>query len=329
LLVIYGHSYHLGSFYPARQDVIEWLMPGFSAGSFAVYVFFAISGYLVTASLLRNPGFWRYLRHRFQRLYPAYLACLLLCVFVLGPAFTTVSAGSYFGAGSQAWQFLLENLNPVTLAWQLPGVFAHNPASTAVNGSLWSLGLEVRWYAYLGVLALLGVVKRRWLFTAVGLAFLGFAAWEGFQGKPDELGYRALSMVFMAGALLAQWRERVRVSHLGMAGFVLACVLAFDTRAFFPLAVAAICYGSYWLAYCVPTLPWPKRIDYSYGLFLYGFPVQQSLLAWWPGLEPLPLCALAVALALGLAAVSWHLIERRVLTGKIGQTYLSATAADK
>ena len=311
-LVLYGHSYHLSAWHPPQMDWIEALMPRFSAGSFAVYVFFAISGYLVTASLLRKPGFWRYVRHRFRRLYPAYLACLLLSVLLLGPLFTTLPLRDYFAGGSQAWQYLLANLNPVTLAWDLPGVFAHNPVPNTVNGSLWSLGLEVRWYAYLGLLALLGVVARRWLFTAVALAFLAFAAWEGLQGKPDPLGYRALSMVFMAGALVANWRERVRVSHLGMVAFVLACVLAHDTRAFFPLAVAATSYGSYWFAYALPPLNWPRHIDYSYGLFLYGFPVQQSLLALWPGLEPLPFFALAAPLALVPAALSWHLLEKKI-----------------
>lgn len=295
------------------MDIVEATMPGFSAGSLAVYVFFAISGFLVAASLLRNPGLWRYGRNRFKRLYPAYLACLLLTVFLLGPAFTTLPLRDYFGAGSGAWAHLLENLNPVTLSWQLPGVFAGNPYPHAVNGSLWSLGLEVRWYAYLGALALLGVVARRWLFTIVALAFLAYAAWEGLQGKPDPLGYRALSMVFMAGALLAQWREQVRVSHLGLAALVLGCVLAHGTSAFFPLVVVATSYASYWFAYLLPVLPWPKQVDYSYGLFLYGFPVQQCLLALWPGLGPVSLCALATALSLALAAASWHVLEQPLL----------------
>jgi peptidoglycan/LPS O-acetylase OafA/YrhL len=120
----------------------------------------------------------------------------------------------------------------------------------------------------------------------------------------------------MAGALVATWRERVRVSHLGMAAFVLACVLAHDTRAFFPLAVAATSYGSYWFAYALPPLNWPRHIDYSYGLFLYGFPVQQALLAFWPRLEPLPFLALATPLALLCAAFSWHVIESRKWGGK-------------
>ena len=95
-----------------------------------------------------------------------------------------------------------------------------------------------------------------------------------------------------------------------MAACVAACILAQGTRAFFPLAVAAIAFGSYWFAYALPALRWPKHIDYSYGLFLYGFPVQQMLLAHWPQLGPLQLFALAAPLALLLAALSWHLIEK-------------------
>ena len=74
--------------------------------------------------------------------------------------------------------------------------------------------------------------------------------------------------------------------------------------------MATIAYGSYWFAYCLPALRWPKRIDYSYGLFLYGFPVQQGLLSQWPTLGPWQLFALATPVALLLAAVSWHLLER-------------------
>jgi peptidoglycan/LPS O-acetylase OafA/YrhL len=312
LLVVFGHSYRLSGAYPSRVDFIEWLLPGFYAGNFAVYVFFAISGFLVTASVLRKPGFRRYAWHRFRRIYPAYLLCILLSVCVLGPMFTTLPLREYFASGSTAWHYLAQNLSPVTLAWDLPGVFAHNPVANTVNGSLWSLGLEVRWYAYLGVLLLVGVVSRRWLFTLVAIAFLGFASWEAMQGKPDPLEFRALSMVFMAGALLAQWREVVRVSHIGMLAFVLACALSHGTRAFFPLAVAAIAYGSYWFAYALPAPRWPKHIDYSYGLFLYGFPVQQALLAAWPALGPLQLFALATPIALALAALSWHFVERKL-----------------
>ena len=222
--VIYGHSYPLTAHPLGQIDFVERWMPGFYAGILSVYFFFVISGYLVGAGLLRRPGFWRYVRNRFLRVYPAYLVCLLLTVLLLGPAFTTLPASNYFHA-RETWQYLLTNLSPITLAWNLPGVFAGNPYPHVVNGSLWSLGLEVRWYAYLGLLALLGVVSRRWLFTVVALAFLGFASWEALSGKPDPLSFRALSMVFMAAALLAQWRERVRVNHATLLALLLLCTL--------------------------------------------------------------------------------------------------------
>ena len=77
--------------------------------------------------------------------------------------------------------------------------------------------------------------------------------------------------------------------------------------------MATIVYGSYWFAYALPALRWPRHVDYSYGLFLYGFPVQQALLALNPHLGPLQLFALATPCALLLAAASWHLLEQRLI----------------
>ncbi|MEO8160172.1 MAG: acyltransferase [Arenimonas sp.] len=315
LLVIFGHSYRLSAHVAGQVDFVERWLPGFYAGSLAVYFFFAISGYLVTTGLLRKPGFWRYLRNRFLRVYPAYFACLLATVLVLGPAFTTLEIRDYFNS-TETWHYLRTNLSPITLAWKLPGVFAGNPDPGVVNGTLWSLGLEVRWYAYLGLLAMLGVVARRWLFTLVALAFLAFASWEGLQGKPDPLSFRALSMVFMGAALLAQWKHRIRVGHASFATLVLLCAVAHGTRWFFPAAVLAAGWFTLWVAYVLPPLRWPGKRDYSYGLFLYGFPVQQALVAAIPTLAPWQLFTLAAPIALLLAAISWHWLEQPMISFK-------------
>src|SRR5690606_5827986 len=73
--VIYGHCYALANNPDASVDIIATLMPGYYAGSLAVFAFFAISGYLVTRSLIRRPGTVRYIRNRSLRIYPAYLVC--------------------------------------------------------------------------------------------------------------------------------------------------------------------------------------------------------------------------------------------------------------
>ncbi len=63
----------------------------------------------------------------------------------------------------------------------------------------------------------------------------------------------------------------------------------------------------------LPQLRWPGGLDYSYGIFLYGFPAQQAVMAVWPSLSPLALCVASTALVLPFALGSWHLIERPLL----------------
>jgi len=318
LLVIYGHSYALSRHEPSETDVIEKLLPGFYAGNFAVYLFFAISGFMITLSLLRNPSVLRYARNRAARVFPAYVACLLMCVFVFGAAFTTLPIDEYLRADG-TWHYLSSNLLPITLSWELPGVFEGNAVAGTVNGTLWSLGLEVRWYAYLGLLAALTIVRRRRLFTAIALALVLFGAWEWWSGKPDTNGYRALSQTYLIAALCAQWRERILVSHWLMAGFVVIAAVAHGSRWFAPITVIGAIYLTFWAAYALPAMRWPAERDYSYGLFLYGFPVQQALVAWFPQIQPFVLFPVAAAGALMLAALSWHLIEYPVLNWKLRQ----------
>jgi peptidoglycan/LPS O-acetylase OafA/YrhL len=314
-LVLYSHSYALGFNPEQANDLIARIVPGVYGGMLAVHMFFAISGYLVTLSLLRHPGVLRYARHRFLRIYPAYLACLLGCVLILGPLLSTLPLRDYLSAPG-TWEHLRGNLIPISFVWVLPGVFESNPLPHIVNGSLWSLGLEVRWYFYFAVLAAFGVIRRRWAFSLVAAAVLLLGAWELHQGKPDPLGYRSLSQCFLLAALFAHWRESVRPSHLGIAAIVLLVFVTLGTPAFAATLVVGVVYGVLWCAYRLPAMRWPRDLDLSYGLFLYGYPVQQIIMSGFPTLSPMALCAAATAVAIAVAAGSWFLIERPALRWK-------------
>lgn len=324
-LVIYGHSYPLGNNVLEQKDVVHALLPGFSISRCAVFLFFAISGYLLTSSLQRHPSLLRYLRHRVLRIYPAYLVCLLACVLVLGAWFTTWPLADYFRA-PETWEHLRHNLKPTSFRWYLPGVFESNPYPGVVNGSLWSLGLEVRWYFWLGVLAALGLVRRRLAFTVVVGVWLGYTAWQTLEGVPDPLGYRALSQTFLLGAMAAQWGHHLRPSHtwalvalgllwLGRAGDWLNLAV--------PMAAVLL---TLWGAYRIPALRWRGDRDYSYGIFLYGFPAQQAAMAIWPTLSPMGLCVVSTLLVLPCAVASWHWVERPALRWK---RRASTTAAER
>ena len=311
-LVIYGHSYPLGNNVLEQKDLLHAWLPSYSISRCAVFLFFAISGYLLTSSLLRHPSVLRYAWHRMLRVYPAYLACLLLCVLALGAWFTSWPLADYFHA-PETWEHLRHNLKPTSFRWHLPGVFESNPYPGVVNGSLWSLGLEVRWYFWLGLLLVLGVVRRRRVFTAVVGSWLLYATWQTVQGVPDPLGYRALAQTFLLAALAAQWGQHLRPSHLWILAALVLLWLA-RTGDWIALAIPLVAVQfTLWAGYRLPRLRWPGSRDYSYGIFLYGFPVQQAVMATWPSLSPLALCAASTALVLPCALVSWHLIERPAL----------------
>lgn len=311
-LVIYGHSYPLGNNVLEQKDVLHAWLPGFSISRCAVFLFFAISGYLLTSSMLRHPSVLRYAWHRVLRIYPAYLVCLLLCVLALGACFTTWPLADYFLA-PETREHLRHNLMPTSFVWTLPGVFESNPYPGVVNGSLWSLGLEVRWYFWLGLLLALGMVRRRRAFTVVVGAWLLHAAWQSIQGVPDPLGYRALAQTFLLAALAAQWGRYLRPSHpWAMTALVLLWLARAGDWIAQAMPLVAVLF-TLWVAYRLPRLRWPGNRDYSYGIFLYGFPVQQAVMATWPSLSPTALCVVSTVLVLPLALASWHLVERPAL----------------
>jgi peptidoglycan/LPS O-acetylase OafA/YrhL len=309
--VLFGHSYDLTRHAGEVDPIARWL-PGFTAGTLAVYLFFTLSGYLLMLSLQKDRGVIRYVWHRTLRIIPAYWVMLLACVLLLGPVFTTLPLADYL-AHTDTWAYLRGNLLPLSFEWTLPGVFAENPLPGVINGSLWSLGLELRWYAYLGLLLAVGAVARRWVFTAVAVAFVAFAGWEWWIGKPDPLHYRALSVTFVVAALAAQWRHVLVLSVPVLLAGVAAAALASDSRWFGGLVTAVVMYGALFVTYRLPPSRWPTDRDYSYGLFLYGFPVQQTLLSLWPTIPPLALFGSASLIGLGLAAASWHLVEEPAL----------------
>lgn len=311
LLVIYGHSYDLSGA-PAEGDLVTRLLPGFKAGSLGVYVFFALSGFLLMRSLIARPELLRYLRHRALRILPAYWVCLLACVLLLGPTFSSLGAVDYF-RHPETWAHLSGNILPLSFVWGLPGVFTDHVFPEVVNGSLWSLGLELRWYGYLALLLALGLAQRRWAFSVVAVLFLAVAAAETLAGKPDPLHYRALSVVFVLGALWAHWWTWHRPRHSGLLACLALALLCHGSAWTGAANTLLVLYASLWAAYALPALPWSSRRDYSYGLYLYGFPVQQSLLALYPALSPLALCVWASLVALLLAWLSWHLVEQPML----------------
>ncbi|MGB4757334.1 MAG: acyltransferase, partial [Candidatus Methanoculleus thermohydrogenotrophicum] len=57
--------------------------------------------------------------------------------------------------------------------------------------------------------------------------------------------------------------------------------------------------------------------DFSYGMYIYHYPIQQALIQVSGNTLPLPtLCGLSFLLVLPLAFLSWHTIEKWALAAK-------------
>lgn len=311
LMVLWAHSY---AYLDRDTEPLARLLGGFDSGRFGVSLFFAISGFLITLALLRNDALPRYAWHRVLRVYPAYAVCLVVSVFVIGATFTTLPLREYFHH-PDTWSYFGSNWLPISLQWGLPGVFVGHPLSELVNGSLWSLGVEIRWYLFFALFSLFGLFRHRAMFTLVAALLIAHSIGRHGFAVTEFSTTSATTPLFLFGALAALWRDRLPLSGWILAllwGAAIACV---HTRAGASLLIVATVYLALWTAYATPVLKAPT-FDYSYGLFLYGAPVQQSLIALFPGMTPWPLFAAAFAITLPIAMLSWHFIEAPALRHK-------------
>lgn len=312
-LVIYGHAYAVTAD-PGQDLLLRWLSFKF-AGGIAVDVFFIISGFLIVASMQRNR-LRDYLAARALRILPALVVCVALCVLVLGPLFTTAA---HYWSDPETWRYLRVNIGLQRVLYTLPGVFETHP-NTAVNGSLWTLPIEARLYLVVALLGVLGLLRRRWLFNLAALATLLLAAvWLPWgQLTPAEVNWLYCSGFFLAGAACWINRDRIPLSWPVLAGVLALATLLHGGRGWVAGYALALVYGTLFIAY-VPRLPPIRHTDLSYGLYLYGWPSQQVVVALVPQADALGNTALATLLALGLAWLSWRWVERPALALKPGR----------
>jgi len=326
LAVLFGHGFVLtaGKLTPETADPVSALLmmatPWEEAiHEFAVNVFFVISGFLVASSWVRGPRIWRFVTARVLRIFPAAMVCALLTVGTLS-MISTVDAGSYFGS-EDTWRFLVKNALILSTEYHLPGVFEDNPYAGVVNGSLWTLPLEIRCYVILAVLGLLGLLQRQALFNLAALAVAisitvpGWSQW--ISGSEDKI---RLLVFFVAGAAMFINRRFLPTGGRGIL-FFLGLTLAYalwpagmaGEKLLYIILVSHAVLGvafSRWFTF----ISLKPLGDWSYGVYLYAFPVQQALVHFFPQtFNGWTLLIAASSITCVLAAASWHLIEKRAL----------------
>jgi peptidoglycan/LPS O-acetylase OafA/YrhL len=286
-------------------------------------LFFGVSGYLVTGSAIRTKNASTFLMFRVCRIAPALIAEITLSALILGPWLTEKSLAEYF-SDPDFFRYFLNIVGSVHL--YLPGLFADNPVPGIVNFNLWTLQPEFFCYIFMILIIMSKVIFSRHYFSVVGLFVCCLTImYMVSKGRPfaSELAVadgKVLILSFVFGCAAFHWNERIVMSN----GRALVVAFVASVAIAYPLFIIPGLLCLTYLVVFVGTrklyLPsFLRNGDYSYGIYLFGFPIQQTLVHFLPleyrheGIVLL----LGLPLTFAFAKCSWYLVEKPALKLKV------------
>jgi peptidoglycan/LPS O-acetylase OafA/YrhL len=323
-LVLVAHAYYIAGV-PSSDGTYGPHIDGENLGGWAVFGFFALSGYLITASRWSNQ-LGTYLVHRIARIFPAFLVCLLVMVVVFAPLSYLSqhgTLGGYLTTGTTPANFVFSNSLLRVNAYDIAGTPADVPYPGAWNGSLWSLYYEFLCYLVVGALGTVAWFRRsRWAMVVAWLVSVGLHAGgsRGGAGLMENNGdfhllFKLLPL-FLGGAVVQLWRHKLPLHWAGAlasAVVVTGAVWALDGGGA-QLTAPFLAYLLIWIGSVLPSPRLVQRHDISYGVYIYAFPVQQLLVL--TGIHERGLAVydvVALACTVPLATASWLLVERPIM----------------
>ncbi len=323
LAVIYGHAF------PLAQMASPSLL-GNSIQAFAVKIFFTISGFLICKSWINSSNFGSYLAKRVLRIFPALIVLTVVTIIFIGPLITKLSLMDYF-LNSTTLNYLQNiRLYPV---YNLVDLFSENSYPSAVNGSLWSLPVEFFMYLFIALIALKKADGIKSSLLCLGALIVSafslyFVHYSQPAAHPVLYGTDLISALdvipyFLIGALYSYYSLE-RYLNAQVAIFAIGIVALFQpTSAILKEALLYIIAPYAILSFAVAKTPILHRIgrfgDLSYGIYLYGFLIQQIINSVTTNsLTPVQNAVIAMPFAALCAYISWHIIEKPALKYKAG-----------
>lgn len=311
MAVIYGHSFGLIP-NPAGLDII-YHITGVYAAEWGVKTFFFLSGLLVVNSILSDRNVYSYMIKRVMRIWPALIFVVIGTVFIIGPINTQLPLNEYFS--NTDLYFYIKSILTFDIFGKnnigLPGIFEHNPFPVAVNAPLWTISIEVFAYVVILALYLIGAFNQRFALI-VFLVFLVDSLLPErliFWWMPrDDFNLGAIPFCFALGGLLAVCKDQVRIDFSVVFGFVVLALL-FRGGEYHKYLVYTTMFMLYFSALPV-IVRLPKIPDISYGVYLWGWPVQQTMVNFFPTMNYWGNLLVTYVTVCVLALISWFLVEK-------------------
>jgi len=324
-LVVFSHSFTLGRF--GAEPLSAWTDGREKLGGFAVTCFFILSGFLIAHSYASLNSLPHFLWHRILRIFPGFLVCLVIVAFGFGTYFYWAHYHTLNGyltprTNDGPVQYVVYNAGliirrPVIAGTLSTAVFPH------INGALWTLAYEFACYLLVGLLGFLGLLTRRrmaglvvvvTMMTAISLSFLpGMVTYKAWLWR-DPYAPR-LVLFFLGGVLTNLLSRYVRAHWLIFAVAVTATAASLHYSSwFYAMGPLTLSYVIFWLGLRVRMSWWDKPGDFSYGVYIYGFPIQQLLSLTHVNRFGVAVYFIAsLGFATLLAVTSFHFIERPAL----------------
>lgn len=298
--VLFVHSYPLSG-------------SSFTGDKLRVMSFFIISGFFITISLVKRNDILNFLKARALRIFPGLAFVVIVTVFVIGPLTTSLGIKEYFLSSETLSYFKVLLIKSLDL-YTLPGVFEDNIYSNQVNGSIWTIYFEVIFYLGIAFLGFLKLMNKKIMLALFVFTYLVFLSPITFMGR-----YFEMFIFFSVGSLFYLYRDKIplKISYAVVSLFLLI------TASYFGYFVHAFAFfGTYLVLFLVfykkVKIPFSNNLgNYSYGLFLFGFPIQQMIVHFFGGsMNPLVNLIIAFPISFLLAVISWHVVEERFLKYK-------------
>ena len=314
LLVIISHAFPFGTGSLVGEWFIEITDSQLTMGGFAVSVFFLCGGYLISMSMEKSKSAFKYFEARLIRLIPPLFFVTFLLV-ILGVFVTSLSPVEYYTSAG-TWKYLLNSI--FVLTHNLPGIFVDNINGAAVNGALWTLPVEFACYILCFIAYKLGFMNKKRFIWSIPLVAIGTAGvW--FIGGIIPLAREVIRPVLLFYIGMGYWiyREHILLNMkyvlIATVGFVLCYVFHIGNVGmllFFPYIMMALWFGA---KQCSSKIG--KLGNYSYGIYLWGCPVQQTIVQCMGGqMNPYVNFLIAIPIAILFGMITYEISEKRFLS---------------
>jgi peptidoglycan/LPS O-acetylase OafA/YrhL len=321
-LVLFSHCYPLSG----QNNGVDPLssLTGSSLGGLAVDIFFVCSGFLITSSYLNRNNIKLFFIARIRRIYPALITAVFFCCFIVGPILTTHGTVDYL-TDKQTFKFFLENSTLLGgIEYDLPGLFTENPYPNVVNGSLWTLPVEFKMYILIGITLFISleIEKRKNLIIAKyiipAIVLYSLSTLAAKELNILNSSQSKLTVLFFAGSSLYLWRDKVVINKWTtfISTSITASLIFIDDSKIsyimlLPYTVISIAYVTR-----KGIFNFNKLGDYSYGIYIYSFPIQQIIISTDTPSSAAHFFTHSLFLSLIIAIISWHLIEKHPKKGR-------------